>query len=164
MGKSIATVRRLEGSGLHPRRDANGVHRFDHIEVENVASRYAALSGSVHRPNRLSRFSERLRCGGRMNDGKVEQEPAGEERSVTKEVSNSVERERLLEERIKVLERQAAVPKVRQSLRPSGDVRIGIGEIVELIDAVNELSDRELRHLPGEFFQDLDALLARFYA
>jgi hypothetical protein len=34
LGKSIATVRRLEGSSLHPSRDRDGVHRFDAREVE----------------------------------------------------------------------------------------------------------------------------------
>jgi hypothetical protein len=37
LGKSIATVRRLEGTQLHPRRDVNGILRFDPNEVERVA-------------------------------------------------------------------------------------------------------------------------------
>lgn len=37
LGKSVATVRRLEGRELHPRRDAKGVLRFDPDEVEAVA-------------------------------------------------------------------------------------------------------------------------------
>src|SRR5436190_6464805 len=37
LGKSVATVRRMEGSQLHPRRDAGGVLRFNPAEVERVA-------------------------------------------------------------------------------------------------------------------------------
>ena len=37
LGKSLATVRRIEGVLLHPARDARGVHRFDDREVETLA-------------------------------------------------------------------------------------------------------------------------------
>jgi len=37
LGKSLATVRRIEGVLLHPARDARGVHQFDDKEVEGVA-------------------------------------------------------------------------------------------------------------------------------
>lgn len=50
IGRSIATVRKMEGQTLHPRVDARGVHRFDAAEVETVARRVAetgcALPGS----------------------------------------------------------------------------------------------------------------------
>lgn len=42
LGKSIATVRRIEGVLLHPTRDERGVHHFDPNEVE-------ALAGEVGR-------------------------------------------------------------------------------------------------------------------
>jgi hypothetical protein len=38
LGKSIATVRRLEGDQLHPRRDDAGVYRFDSAEVDRLAA------------------------------------------------------------------------------------------------------------------------------
>ncbi|HKO46071.1 MAG TPA: hypothetical protein VJV79_00020 [Polyangiaceae bacterium] len=37
LGKSIATVRRIEGLLLHPRQDARGVRRFDPRAVEALA-------------------------------------------------------------------------------------------------------------------------------
>jgi len=37
LGKSLATVRRLEGVLLHPTQDSQGVHRFDRDEVEMLA-------------------------------------------------------------------------------------------------------------------------------
>jgi hypothetical protein len=36
LGKSIATVRRMEGTALHPWRDEAGVHRFHPSEVDDV--------------------------------------------------------------------------------------------------------------------------------
>jgi hypothetical protein len=39
LGKSVATVRRLEGVELHPTRDSSGVHRFDPDEVERLAAK-----------------------------------------------------------------------------------------------------------------------------
>ena len=39
LGKSLATVRRIEGTLLHPTRDARGQYRFDDSEVEDVARR-----------------------------------------------------------------------------------------------------------------------------
>lgn len=37
LGKSLATVRRIEGVLLHPTRDSRGIHRFDGAEVEALA-------------------------------------------------------------------------------------------------------------------------------
>jgi hypothetical protein len=37
LGKSIATVRRMEGIELHPRKGTDGVHRFNPVEVATVA-------------------------------------------------------------------------------------------------------------------------------
>jgi hypothetical protein len=45
LGKSVATVRRLEGRELHPRRDTKGVLRFDPEEVEAVAE--GSVGGST---------------------------------------------------------------------------------------------------------------------
>jgi hypothetical protein len=39
LGRSIATVRRLEGSLLHPVRDARGVNRFNPSEVGDLVRR-----------------------------------------------------------------------------------------------------------------------------
>lgn len=54
LGKSVATVRRMEGSQLHPRRDAGGVLRFNPAEVDRVAraiqdGRRGALSSASFR-------------------------------------------------------------------------------------------------------------------
>src|SRR5690349_13236282 len=46
LGKSIATVRRLEGHALHPTRDERGIHRFDRAEVDQLAIQ-RALPGAA---------------------------------------------------------------------------------------------------------------------
>jgi hypothetical protein len=38
LGKSIATVRRLEGDRIHPRRDEAGINRFHPAEVDRLAA------------------------------------------------------------------------------------------------------------------------------
>lgn len=48
IGKSIATVRKVEGIGLHPKVDAKGVHWFDDEEVEAFAERVAATGRALH--------------------------------------------------------------------------------------------------------------------
>lgn len=45
LGKSIATVRRIEGRLLHPRRDARGAFQFDLLEVREL--RAAIDNGDV---------------------------------------------------------------------------------------------------------------------
>ncbi|MEO7032382.1 MAG: hypothetical protein ABI548_00995 [Polyangiaceae bacterium] len=39
LGRSLATVRRIEGVLLHPVRDDRGVHRFNAAEVETLAQK-----------------------------------------------------------------------------------------------------------------------------
>ena len=68
LGKSLATVRRIEGVLLHPRRDANGVHRFDRNEVETLARDVddgrLTLARELRRSAGLSdRKPECARCG-----------------------------------------------------------------------------------------------------
>jgi len=47
LGRSLATVRRLEGDVLHPVVDANGVHQFDPQEVEALARDVARPGGAL---------------------------------------------------------------------------------------------------------------------
>ena len=53
LGKSVATVRRIEGVLLHPARDARGIRRFGDEEVEELARRIE--SGAVTVWQELSR-------------------------------------------------------------------------------------------------------------
>jgi hypothetical protein len=53
LGRSLATVRRLEGTLLHPHRDVRGVHHFDREEVEALARDLDAGSVSLRREQAL---------------------------------------------------------------------------------------------------------------
>lgn len=62
LGRSLATVRRLEGTELHPTQDARGVHRFDTDEVDAVAQRLierGTLSGFSNQRDEGERFQWR---------------------------------------------------------------------------------------------------------
>ena len=76
LGKSLATVRRLEGVRLWPVQDSRGVHRFDPYEVEALAHDLA--SGQVAlwqelRPN-LSDSTGPRRSGDCSNCSDLEQQ------------------------------------------------------------------------------------------
>jgi hypothetical protein len=60
--RSLATVRRLEGTELFPWRDSRGVHWFDEADVERVAARFARADVPSARGAWL-----RKRCGHSQN-------------------------------------------------------------------------------------------------
>ena len=61
LGKSIATVRRMEGNELHPARDERGVLRFSAEEVERlVSSRDGEGQGAVTLARRSSWLDDEL--------------------------------------------------------------------------------------------------------
>lgn len=65
LGKSIATVRRLEGVALHPVIDDEGVHRFDETEVERLVDRRRGVAERCGQPpgtGRSSWFDTRMRA------------------------------------------------------------------------------------------------------
>ena len=65
LGKSIATVRRIEGVLLHPTRDERGIHHFEPDEVEALASDVdrgvVALSSDLGFVDRNPRFESEVR-------------------------------------------------------------------------------------------------------
>ncbi len=69
LGKSVATVRRLEGRVLFPRRDWRGIHRFDEWEVEGLQRNPERLKQHARstwfqreRPSKGARRSENRRA------------------------------------------------------------------------------------------------------
>lgn len=83
LGKSIATVRRLEGSRLHPTRDREGVYRFDRDEVSALAcglrssfSEFVPILGGRQRDERsgdaIDAEREDCRRGVRVTGGAID--------------------------------------------------------------------------------------------
>ena len=62
LGKSVATVRRMEGNELFPTRDERGIYRFDPDEVERVAQadRTRLPRSTPHRTAELDELHDRL--------------------------------------------------------------------------------------------------------
>jgi hypothetical protein len=77
LGKSLATVRRLEGVELHPVIGENGVHLFDETEVDEVAMRGrrgpsdngSAASPTTHAPSAWLRAELARRAREEGEDG-----------------------------------------------------------------------------------------------
>lgn len=59
IGRSIATVRRMEGKELTPEVDGQGVHHFDEDEVEAVAESLRTYGRRTH-PDAISQMPDFL--------------------------------------------------------------------------------------------------------
>jgi len=157
LGKSIATVRRMEGMELHPTRGSNGVHLFDPDEVDA-----AARGETVDRSHRVSDLATR----GYVDDGE-ETDGAhadAENRVASLEVelsrqrrAHAAELEHLRQEALE-RERRAAADRAEamRSARAQAEretVAAAVGVFVE------SLTDRELAQLGEDGLDELVALL-----
>ncbi len=68
LGKSIATVRRMEGVELHPVRDERGVNLFDPAEVEQVAQAQRWGGARPHRTLGLDEYRRSAEGDGSNDD------------------------------------------------------------------------------------------------
>jgi hypothetical protein len=153
LGKSVATVRRMEGIELHPVCDGRGVYRFDAGEVERLAR--AEQSGSARRRSRLHRFgleALQTRPGGPDEEGDPEapEEEAGEDQAQerARQTEAALEDER---RRCRKLEAENAVLRgtfARVADWPASLNRrqvVGLGDqLDELIDLLDEAIGTEL--------------------
>jgi hypothetical protein len=175
LGKSIATVRRLEGEQLHPRRDEAGTHRFDAGEVERLAATVriarrrrtsnvglrAVGGGSEHwspRTKRDASSAPPLPAGSFEANGSARAaQPEGPQHSATQQRS-LVARVGELEERWSAHERA----RVQQW----AELRASIAE--ELCEMLGSLSMRELRRMDQDVIDEitdcLEALAAQVHA
>lgn len=166
LGKSIATVRRLEGSQLHPRRDASGVLRFDDAEVHRLAAARGLVHGrrsvkqgsiSAGRAARSGWFTDRVDHDGPDSDVDTSDEvhaAVGQGADAAPRELAEKSEAALLEARVRELEDRLARAGREES--PLRQRRWMHGRIVrELLDELESLSDAELRRLEPE---QLDAI------
>jgi hypothetical protein len=108
LGKSIATVRRMEGTVLHPRRDAGGVLRFDPVEVDRVAghSRRAGRRPSLGEIARSEWFDEATGVDADTEDDDDPEECAHRERLRRRDEENRAYDEQQRREREERARRQ----------------------------------------------------------
>jgi hypothetical protein len=160
LGKSIATVRRLEGHELHPQRDLGGVLRFDEDEVELLA-RQRAVSGE--RTRGFARHDSWLgdtlanrddNCDEEATAGEHDERPAGLDfddrvRRAAEEMFRRVSAER---DRLDAERRQA------QHEREVAELLVAQTELLSLLDACSPREREALLDDP-EFADILDELL-----
>jgi hypothetical protein len=168
LGKSIATVRRLEGSQLHPRRDASGVFRFDEAEV----SRLAAARGMGRECQTVIPSLAPAGRGARSEwfHARVDHEGAGCDSDSPDDVEGGVgssepcepvaaRKTRLLEARVRKLEDRLAQAG-REESAACEQRRVQARAVRELLDELGSLSDAELRRLGPEPFAAITDLIA----
>jgi phage protein D len=155
LGKSLATVRRLEGVQLHPHVDANGVHRFEVREVELLARRRHSprtraneASPAVERDQAWRHRSITLDEGAeeRDEDGAAPRNRCG---------SHLQEIERLREQ-VRVLEQALAQQKANNEAEAAEDRRARNRLRRELLDLRAAASSRHIRQIGPEL---LDAMI-----
>jgi len=142
LGKSLATVRRMEGVELHPTRDERGVHHFDPEEVEAVA-RGEILTDRSHRlgapwlGERIERYEpmERVRVSSAED---VERERMREQKRRAEVVRDEVAKQVL--EQVARMERERLIADVLDTIEEGDGVLDDddIDELWEVVDALTE--------------------------
>lgn len=168
LGRSIATVRRLEGSVLHPSRDVDGVYRFDASEVDRVVAERAARPVPIRVEERLPDEAEAAQSAwfrerredwgdegfdeslGGLEPVEVEPRDRGEDTEVASREEELVQlRERLGEVERELSERKVSAEEKAQRAVLS-DARERELMARDLMAQVEALSDRQLQRLGPE--------------
>jgi len=168
LGKSIATVRRLEHVDLHPTRDARGVFRFREEEVEGVARRQARPSGDRRADSAPFRLPSRCETEGEQQPDATEARGAtahdsafkSEREQFAQALAEANERlaraNRLLEEREQVDLAHAASGRGHERLTGT-QRRRRIKLRHEVAELLHSLTRRQLAHMaPADLEEILD--------
>jgi len=150
LGKSIATVRRMEGVELFPRRDERGVCRFDPDEVERVArgERSPRRGAKPHRTAALDLIREEAEAD------EYESEDDHWWRDWAKRQSEQVERLEATRQRLEA--KRAAERRQREQEQAEWELSRLKAEHHELIES---FAPREVQRLSDEDFEALTELL-----
>lgn len=156
LGKSLATVRRLEGGQLHPHVDANGVHRFEVREVELLARR-------LHLPRVRARtaptvFDHPDQPWHRQSVGVDDDAEEREYRQAAAARRRGFHLEEIarLTEQVRVLEQALAQEKAKDGAAAADDRRVRQRLRRELLDLRASGSERQIRRMGPEL---LDAVI-----
>lgn len=149
IGKSIATVRRLEGSKLHPTRDANGFLRFDPNEVDRVAR---ALRQPKRKPLPSSFFPDAS-----LDDDREDPEDIAHRARMMKA---EAEAEAAAQERRTARFRAEQEQELREAARLRGLQEQATRQLTDLSRMIESCSPHEMRVLARdpELVRLLDAL------
>ena len=177
LGKSIATVRRMEGGALHPKQDLNGIFRFDPTEVERVLRQPSRASAQPAMSRRSEWFESEVATrdhsyemsaierGGEEERGREEGRLKAEERRASEErvrraTEEAVREEFARREREDDERRRAEQIRGEQQHREA-DAAQDLATKTELLSFLEMRSDREVRRLmrDPEFAAIVDAVL-----
>lgn len=180
LGRSIATVRRLEGSVLHPVRDAQGVYCFDAGEVERVARERRLLMGQGKAQSYVGDDGGRVAArsdwfnengfaeddDGDYHDGRGDDDE-GEPEALSGQRDSGGDRETAavtatdvaaLSARVQELEGELAAERsAREKERTDAAERQVVAQ--DLVCEVEALLERELRQLDPETLGQIEILL-----
>lgn len=156
MGKSIASVRRMEGVELHPVRDERGVHRFDPVEVEQVAS----LQGEA-RPGHGGELEELRAELGELRQREEERSQREWEQQAEQQRRGMQERERQREalwqtEQRRRAELVAENTHLREELAAAAELAAARSELRQTVES---LSQRDLERMSDAEQEELAELL-----
>src|SRR5690606_14384846 len=121
LGKSIATVRRMEGVELHPTRDERGVHHFDPDEVDAVASG-EITGGRDHRMRDLEDYWRELER--RLTEEHQAEEDRRRQREQAQQARDELIRNevaRQVAERMEQFEKAQTLDRVLNLIREGAD-------------------------------------------
>jgi hypothetical protein len=147
LGKSMATVRRMEGVELFPTRDERGVNWFEPEEVERVARGDRSLRRAP-KPHRIANL-EALRANADESDSEPDHDQSWEDWK--RERPEQAERRELERERREAREAEER-RRHEEELAEQALWRLQI----EVCEFIGSLTPREVRRLSEE---DLDALI-----
>jgi len=155
LGKSIATVRRMEGRELHPRRDAGGVFRFDSVEVD------ALLHGDTDQQIAGRRIWLDVELGAREGQ-QAEAGGSNDARAVSAEDFEARVRaavERVVREEFTRRDGEQARRKAERQEREQAEALAACSELLALLESSSESELAALAEDP-EFTTLLDELSA----
>ncbi len=150
LGKSIATVRRMEGIELHPTRDERGVNPFDPAEVEQVAQTQRWGGARPHRIAGLDEYRRSVEEGDRdddtspFSDDSGEQSALDEMRELAAQMRHDAEmatRERQRMELLRASDEQRRREEVEQARAEHEELEEQLAELIDALDDDEWLDD-----------------------
>lgn len=115
LGKSIATVRRLEGTELHPKVDDRGVNRFDPNEVERIAT--GGVGPSIRRQDSTPNSRAFLTTSEEPDDGREAELESARVAAIEYKQALDLERERSSAQQRTVEQLEAENTELRDAVR-----------------------------------------------
>ncbi len=154
LGKSIATVRRMEGVELFPTRDGRGVFRFDPAEVEAVAAGHTRNSADT---------AGLVRAGGAPTEhdaGDWFTTCSDADFAAYLEQSRTAARERSRRRQEAAAEELREWRERRNRRRQEAEAQSMMLDMLRLVEAVEQATPREIARLRDEDVAEIQSLLS----